>query len=78
MLSVLMLAAATAAGCASHPEDRPFAAEEQYQLALESLARQGLPYETYMRQRAALVQRHHAAGDVAEAPSSDAAQGHQS
>lgn len=59
---IVILAMATALiGCASHPEQRPISVEEHYQRSLESLARQGLPYDEYVRQRAVLV-RGHAAG----------------
>lgn len=49
----LLLAALTAsaiavlAGCASHPELRPYTAEETRQLQLESIQRQGLSLDEY-------------------------------
>ncbi|BDM23404.1 MULTISPECIES: hypothetical protein [Pseudomonas] len=49
----LLLAALTASaiavltGCASHPELRPYTAEETRQLQLESIQRQGLSLDEY-------------------------------
>lgn len=68
LITVLLLAA-TLGGCAGHPETRPFSNEENYQLSLEALARQGLPFDEYVRQRAVLVRAHDSnAGQVAQAP----------
>lgn len=46
---------ANLAGCANHPELRPYTAEETRELALESLARQGLPFDEFQRRKAALL-----------------------
>ncbi|WP_097085236.1 MULTISPECIES: hypothetical protein [unclassified Pseudomonas] len=54
----LFIAAAAALwlqGCASHPETRAFTEQERYQLSMESLNRQGLPYDDYMREKAQLL-----------------------
>lgn len=45
----------TLAGCANHPELRPYTAEETRELALESLARQGLSYDEFHRRKAELL-----------------------
>lgn len=53
-LSLTALAAtaiALLAGCASHPELRPYSAEETRQLQLEALQRRGLSLDDYEQQR---------------------------
>ncbi|WP_455926241.1 hypothetical protein [Pseudomonas putida] len=50
-LSIVILTAALA-GCASHPEERPYTAEEQHELALEALSRRGLSFDEYQREHA--------------------------
>ncbi|EIK94649.1 lipoprotein [Pseudomonas sp. M47T1] len=51
-LSIVLLTA-TLAGCAAnHPENRPYSAEEQHELALEALSRRGLSFDEYQRERA--------------------------
>lgn len=47
--TTMMLATLIVTGCASHPEERPYSAEETHQLALESLYRRGLSYDEYQR-----------------------------
>ncbi|PYB69583.1 hypothetical protein DMX11_23805 [Pseudomonas sp. LB-090624] len=42
---------AVLAGCASHPELRPYSADETRQLQLEALQRRGLSLEDYEQQR---------------------------
>ncbi|MGY4495737.1 hypothetical protein [Pseudomonas sp. TE3610] len=50
-MSIVILAA-TLAGCAAnHPEERPYSAEEQHELALEALSRRGLSFDEYQRER---------------------------
>ncbi len=50
-LSIVILTA-TLAGCAAnHPEERPYSAEEQHELALEALSRRGLSFDEYQRER---------------------------
>jgi len=49
------LAIAVLSGCASHPELRPYSAEETRQLQLEALQRQGLSQEEYERRKLAVV-----------------------
>jgi acyl-[acyl carrier protein]--UDP-N-acetylglucosamine O-acyltransferase len=53
----LMLAVSVLAGCASHvsPELRPYTAEETKELAMEALNRQGLSFDEYHSQKAALL-----------------------
>ncbi|NIF15714.1 hypothetical protein [Pantoea sp. Cy-639] len=54
----LLLAAiglAVLSGCASHPELRPYTAEETRQLQLEALQRQGLSQEDYEHRRLAVL-----------------------
>jgi acyl-[acyl carrier protein]--UDP-N-acetylglucosamine O-acyltransferase len=55
--SLLLLAIALLAGCASHvsPEMRPYTAEESRQLALESLNRRGLSFDEYQAKKAELL-----------------------
>jgi len=55
--SLLLLAIALLAGCASHvsPELRPYTAEESRQLALESLSRRGLSFDEYQAKKAELL-----------------------
>lgn len=45
------LALTVLGGCASHPELRPYTAEETRQLQLEALQRQGLSQEEYEQRR---------------------------
>lgn len=53
LLSATLAAIAIAiiSGCASHPELRPYTAEETRQLQLESLQRRGLSLDDYEQQR---------------------------
>ncbi|MCM8912820.1 hypothetical protein LJD21_11550 [Pseudomonas inefficax] len=53
LLSATLAAIAIAiiSGCASHPELRPYTAEETLQLQLESLQRRGLSLDDYEQQR---------------------------
>lgn len=51
-LSLVILTAALAGCAANHPEDRPYTAEEQHELALEALSRRGLSFDEYQRERA--------------------------
>lgn len=53
------LAIAVLSGCASHPELRPYSAEEARQLQLEALQRQGLSQEEYERRKLAVVRADH-------------------
>lgn len=57
LATFLLLAVTVLAGCASHvsPELRPYTAEENRQLALESLNRRGLSFDEYLAQKAALL-----------------------
>ncbi|MBC3456417.1 hypothetical protein [Pseudomonas mosselii] len=48
------LAIAVLSGCASHPEQRPYTAEETRQLQLEALQRQGLRLEEYEQRKLAV------------------------
>lgn len=49
--SVAVFAIVIASGCASHPELRPYTAEETRQLQLEALQRRGLSLDNYEQQR---------------------------
>jgi len=49
---------AALAGCANHPELRPYTAAETQELQLEVLARQGLSFEEFSRQKAAILRAH--------------------
>lgn len=52
LLAVLIATGITTlAGCASHPELRPYTAAETRELALESLAREGLSYDEFQRRK---------------------------
>ena len=51
----LALAAALLSGCASHPELRPYTAEETRQLQLEALQRRGLSLDNYEQQRRVIL-----------------------
>ncbi|MFJ4457590.1 hypothetical protein ACIP1G_27405 [Pseudomonas sp. NPDC089392] len=46
-----MFAIAVLSGCASHPELRPYSAQETRQLQLEALQRRGLSLDDYEQQR---------------------------
>ncbi len=46
-----VLAIAISSGCASHPELRPYSADETRQLQLEALQRRGLSLDDYEQQR---------------------------
>lgn len=48
------LAIAVLSGCDSHPEQRPYTAEETRQLQLEALQRQGLSLEEYEQRKLAV------------------------
>jgi hypothetical protein len=54
--TLMTLSIAVSAGCANHPERRPFTAEETRQLALEALARQGLSFDEFKRRKAQLIE----------------------
>ncbi|MFT0866248.1 hypothetical protein [Pseudomonas sp. CAM1A] len=68
-LLLAALAIAVLSGCASHPELRPYSAEEARQLQLEALQRQGLSQEEYERRKLAVVRADHqqAVTDAAKA-----------
>lgn len=56
MLLASLIALAMLTGCAtSSPESRAYTDEERFELSLEALNRQALPYEQYMQARARLV-----------------------
>lgn len=46
---------AVISGCASHPELRPYTAEETRQLQLEALQRRGLSLDNYEQQRRVIL-----------------------
>ncbi|GLO57823.1 hypothetical protein OO306_12575 [Pseudomonas sp. DCB_AW] len=72
-LSLTALAAtaiALLAGCASHPELRPYSAEETRQLQLEALQRRGLSLDDYEQQRR-VIQRANDLPVVTEAADGD-------
>ncbi|MDM3886735.1 hypothetical protein QSV36_14190 [Pseudomonas sp. BCRC 81390] len=52
--TLAVVAIALASGCASHPELRPYSAEETRQLQLEALQRRGLSLDDYEQQRRAI------------------------
>ncbi|AAN69120.1 MULTISPECIES: lipoprotein [Pseudomonas] len=56
-LSATLVASAIAviSGCASHPELRPYTAEETRQLQLEALQRRGLSLDNYEQQRRVIL-----------------------
>lgn len=54
--ALAVLAIAISSGCASHPEQRPYTAEETRQLQLEALQRRSLSLDEYERQRR-MIQR---------------------
>jgi outer membrane biogenesis lipoprotein LolB len=64
------VAIAIMSGCASHPELRPYTAEETRQLQLESLQRRGLSLEDYEQQQR-VIQRAGSVPVVTEAAESD-------
>ena len=49
--TLAVLAIAISSGCASHPELRPYSADETRQLQLEALQRRGLSLDDYEQQR---------------------------
>ena len=49
--ALAVLAIAISSGCASHPELRPYTAEEARQLQLEALQRRSLSLDDYEQQR---------------------------
>ncbi|WPO98403.1 hypothetical protein SFA35_17385 [Pseudomonas sp. HR96] len=53
--ALIVTGLANLTGCANHPELRPYTAEETRELALESLARQGLPFDEFQRRKAELL-----------------------
>ncbi|WP_263265081.1 hypothetical protein [Pseudomonas sp. RIT-PI-S] len=56
MLLLTLISAAVLAGCTTAgPETRPYTAEERFELSMEALNRQGLPYDQYMQARAKLI-----------------------
>lgn len=54
-VSLVVLGLAVLGGCASHPELRPYTAEETRQLQLEALQRQGLSQAEYEQRRLAIL-----------------------
>lgn len=55
LAALAALGIAALSGCASHPEQRPYTAEETRQLQLEALQRRGLSQQEYEHQRAAIL-----------------------
>lgn len=56
MLMVAVMSFAVLAGCSTtSPETRPYSAQERFELSMEALSRQGLPYDQYVQARARLV-----------------------
>lgn len=49
--TLAVITIAIISGCASHPELRPYTAEETLQLQLEALQRRGLSLDDYEQQR---------------------------
>ncbi|MFG0324471.1 hypothetical protein [Pseudomonas putida] len=52
---LVVFAIAVISGCASHPELRPYTAEETRQLQLEALQRRGLSLDNYEQQRRVIL-----------------------
>ena len=53
--TLVAFAIAVISGCASHPELRPYTAEETRQLQLEALQRRGLSLDNYEQQRRVIL-----------------------
>ncbi|PTV64150.1 hypothetical protein [Pseudomonas putida] len=53
--TLAVFAIAVISGCASHPELRPYSAEETRQLQLEALQRRGLSLDNYEQQRRVIL-----------------------
>ena len=53
--TLAIFAIAVISGCASHPELRPYTAEETRQLQLEALQRRGLSLDNYEQQRRVIL-----------------------
>ncbi|MFG0500755.1 hypothetical protein ACF8MH_26080 [Pseudomonas sp. YQ_13] len=53
--TLVVFAIALISGCASHPELRPYTAEETRQLQLEALQRRGLSLDNYEQQRRVIL-----------------------
>ncbi|MFJ4050596.1 hypothetical protein [Pseudomonas hunanensis] len=53
--TLVIFAIALISGCASHPELRPYTAEETRQLQLEALQRRGLSLDNYEQQRRVIL-----------------------
>lgn len=53
--TLVVFAIAVISGCASHPELRPYTAEETRQLQLEALQRRGLSLDNYEQQRRVIL-----------------------
>ncbi|EMR48924.1 hypothetical protein [Pseudomonas putida] len=53
--TLVVFAIAVISGCASHPELRPYSAEETRQLQLEALQRRGLSLDNYEQQRRVIL-----------------------
>ncbi|AYG44843.1 hypothetical protein DV532_11290 [Pseudomonas sp. Leaf58] len=68
--ALAVVAIALISGCASHPELRPFTAEETHQLQLEALQRRGLSLDDYEQQRR-VIQRAGSLPVVTEAADGD-------
>ncbi|WP_447740750.1 hypothetical protein [Pseudomonas laurentiana] len=68
--TLAVLAIAIVSGCASHPELRPYSADETRQLQLEALQRRGLSLDDYEQQRR-VIQRAGNLPVVTEAANAD-------
>ncbi|MEN5037190.1 hypothetical protein [Pseudomonas sp. TWI929] len=68
--TLAVLAVAIVSGCASHPELRPYSADETRQLQLEALQRRGLSLDDYEQQRR-VIQRAGNLPVVTEAANAD-------
>lgn len=53
--TLVVFSIAVISGCASHPELRPYTAEETRQLQLEALQRRGLSLDNYEQQRRVIL-----------------------
>lgn len=69
-VTLAVLAIAIVSGCASHPELRPYSADETRQLQLEALQRRGLSLDDYEQQRR-VIQRAGNLPVVTEAANAD-------
>jgi hypothetical protein len=56
MLLLSLVSVAVLAGCTTQgPESRGYSTEERFELSMEALNRQGLPFDEYVQARAALI-----------------------